>query len=98
MIRTLDSFFYTQVHVYNQIILVKYDLGLKFVYYYASFSLLYISIFQDEYRFFMPPPFIMGGGAYSITLVRMSVRTYVHTYVPYVLSLTYEKWFPGDIF
>ena len=25
----------------------------------------------------MPPPFIMGGGAYSITLVRTSVRTYV---------------------
>ena len=41
----------------------------------------------------MPRPFIMGG-AYSITLV----RTYVHTYVPYVLSRTYEKWFPGDIF
>ena len=31
-----------------------------------------------------------GGGAYSITLVR--------TYVPYVLSRTHEKWFPGDIF
>ena len=30
---------------------------------------------------FMPPPFIMGGGAYSITLVRTSVRTYVHTYL-----------------
>ena len=29
----------------------------------------------------MPPPFIMGGGAYSITLVRTSVRTYVRTYV-----------------
>ena len=26
---------------------------------------------------FMPPPFIMGGGAYSITLVRTSVRPYV---------------------
>ena len=25
----------------------------------------------------MPPPFIMGGGAYSITLVRTSVCTYV---------------------
>ena len=34
--------------------------------------------------FFMPPPFIMGG-AYSITLVR--------TYVPYVLSRTYENGF-----
>ena len=42
--------------------------------------------------FFMPPPFIMGGGAYSITLVRTSVHTYVRT------SRTYEKWFPGDIF
>ena len=31
----------------------------------------------------MPPPFIMrgGGGAYSITLVRTSVCTYLHTYV-----------------
>ena len=30
----------------------------------------------------MPPPFIMGGGgAYSITLVRTSIRTYVCTYV-----------------
>ena len=29
--------------------------------------------------FIMPPPFIMGGGgAYSITLVRTYVRTYVH--------------------
>ena len=28
----------------------------------------------------------------------LSVRPYVHTYVPYVLSCTYEKWFPGDIF
>ena len=29
--------------------------------------------------FFMPPLFIMGGGAaYSITLVRTSVRPYVH--------------------
>ena len=40
----------------------------------------------------MPPPFIMGGGgggAYSITIVRTSVRTYV----PCV-----RKWFPGDIF
>ena len=27
---------------------------------------------------FMPPPFIMGG-AYSITLVRTSVRTYIRT-------------------
>ena len=42
----------------------------------------------------MPLPFIMGG-AYSITLVRTSVRPYVHTYV---LSRTYKKWFPGDIF
>ena len=31
-------------------------------------------------EFFMPPPFIMGG-AYSITLVRTSVHTYVRTYV-----------------
>ena len=30
---------------------------------------------------FMPPPFIMGGGAYSITLIRTYVHTYVHTYV-----------------
>ena len=28
---------------------------------------------------FMPPPFIMGGGAYSITLVRTSIRTYIRT-------------------
>ena len=27
----------------------------------------------------MPPPFIRGGGAYSITLVRTSVRTYIRT-------------------
>ena len=44
----------------------------------------------------MPPPFIMGGGAYSFTLDRTSVRTYVRTYVR--TSRTYEKWFPGDIF
>ena len=37
---------------------------------------------------FMPPPFIMGGGHIASPL---SVRTYV-------LSRTYEKWFPGDIF
>ena len=42
----------------------------------------------------MPPPFIMGGGAYSITLNRTSVRTYVRV----CTSRTYEKWFPGDIF
>ena len=29
----------------------------------------------------MPPPFIMGGGAYSITLVRTYVHMYVRTYV-----------------
>ena len=39
---------------------------------------------------FMPPPFIMGGHIAS----PLSVRTYVL----YVLSSTYEKWFPGDIF
>ena len=42
-------------------------------------------------NFFMPLPFIMGGGAYSITLVRTYVR-------PVVLSRTYEKLFLGDIF
>ena len=35
------------------------------------------------------PSIYNGGGAYSITLV----RTYIRTYVPYV-----QKWFPGDIF
>ena len=39
----------------------------------------------------MPPPFIMGGGHIASPLS-------VHTYVPYVLSRTYEKWFPGDVF
>ena len=42
--------------------------------------------------FFMPPSFVMGGGTYSITLVRTYIRTYIRT------SRTYEKWFPGDIF
>ena len=41
-------------------------------------------------RFYAPA--IYNGGAYSITLVRTSVRTYIRT------SRTYEKWFPGDIF
>ena len=38
---------------------------------------------------FMPPPFIMGGGAYSITLVRTYVRTYVRPVrpVPYVRKM-----------
>ena len=43
--------------------------------------------FISGFTFFMPLPFIMGRGAYSITLVRTSVRT----------SRTYEKWFPGGI-
>ena len=42
--------------------------------------------------FFMPPPFIMGGGHIASPL---SVRLYIRTYVP---SRMYEKWFPGDIF
>ena len=49
---------------------------------------------SDWYLCFYAPAICNGGGAYSITLV----HTYIRTSVPYVLSRTYEKWFPGDIF
>ena len=46
-------------------------------------------------RVFMPPPFIMGGGAYSITLVRTYVRTYVCPVrpVPYVRKMVSGRSF-----
>ena len=41
-------------------------------------------------------PAIYNGGGHIAS--PLSVRPSVHTYVPYVLSRTYKKWFPGDIF
>ena len=46
----------------------------------SFFLQIYASV-MHKITVIMPPPFIMGGGAYSITLVRTSVRTSVHMYV-----------------
>ena len=41
---------------------------------------------------FYAPAIYNGGGGHIASPLS------VHTYVPYVLSRTYKKWFPGDIF
>ena len=52
----------------------------------------FIFVFSVVRCCFYAPAIYNGGGAYSITLVRTSVRTYVHTYVPYVRKMVSGRY------
>ena len=58
-----------------------------------TFQQLILFLTAEKNILFMPQPFIMGGHIASPLSVRPYVRTYVHTYVPYVLTSTSKNGF-----